>query len=678
MARRRKLTEGELQAAVLQQIHDAEGYETDELAHMREKALDYYYNRKNIAPSLAGRSEIQSSDVADMVEAVIAQMMPAFETESVVEFEAMSEDDVEQARLETDAVNYVVMQASNGYYELQTAIRDALLMRNGLVKVYLDEKVEVRTDNYNMLTLQELGSLQMGALDSIDYVDNGYTVDVIDDDDVFFNVVVKTKETKRKVLAKAIDPTNFSWERDHDCIYLDDVRFCCERSLPTRGELIDMGYDARKVNRLNAGGNDTQLDSIARNQHSSRRNWRGSTPAEDVIEFFECYYRCDRNGDGVAELLKICIANKVLLTVEEADMVPYASGTAFLQPHRFNGLGLFDKLEYVQMGKTHSLRQWADNLNHTNNTRLGVVDGMVNLDDVVNSRPGGIVRMGAPDAIIPLDVKDVGPSAAGFLEYMDKTRSERGGASLDLQSAEMQIAGDTAHGVERQMSSKEQAAAMMCRTLAETLVRKTYQLVHEALRMYVPDDMTFKVGERFQSANPGDWQKRESLIVKAGLSVGERMRKQAALEKVIALHGQMKQNGEYVSADDSYNAQLDWCRCQGIDSPERYFTDPQSEEAQQAAQQAQAQAEQASQYQMMLVELQKQVEDRAADNADAKVMEDARQFNEELQFKYTELQVNSGQKTADQMIQLMGTDDGEQGGAGAAAGSNGATRRAAS
>jgi hypothetical protein len=418
------------------------------------------------------------------------------------------------------------------------------------------------------------------------------------------------------------------------------------------------------VNGLNYGGNDTQIDSLARSQHSVRRHFQGETPAEDIIEFWECYVRLDVDGDGVAELMKVCLASSTILEKSPIEYIPYASGTPFLQAHRFNGLGLYDKLKNVQDAKTHTLRQLLDNQNHANNARVTVIDGQVNVDDVTNSRPGGVVRARAPDAVVPFPFTDIGPSAQNTLSYLDKIRSERGGASLDLQSAELQIAGETAHGVERQMSAKEQLAALMTRTLAETLIRQLYLLTHQALRMYIPEDLQFQVMDEFVQTNPGQWVERKNVQVRAGLSMAERMRKQAALEAIIVRQDALKQQGSYVSADDVYNAQLDWCRAQSIENPERYFTDPNSEEAQMfQQQQAQAQQEQNA-MQQMLVDLQREFEERKADNADAKVHEDARQFDRELMFKIWQEKVGLASNEAGNIIQFVGGLIGQQGRAG--------------
>ena len=442
-----KMNDEQIVSAVESMIADAEGYETDELASMREDALNYYYNRPKAAPHATGRSSLQSSDLADMVEAVTSQVLPAFEGDHVAVFPPMSEDDVEQARTATDAVTHVIMQQNNGHYEIQQAVRDALLLRNGVMKVYLDEEIDVETATLTQVSEDQLLQIRGTAYDDIGKVDNGHKVLSVQEDEDYlgtYTVKLKVKQTERKVCTKAVDIAHFSWERDWDSIFLQDCRFVAERSLPTRSELIQRGYRKSVVNGLNYGGNDTQIDSLARNQHSVRRHFQGETPAEDIIEFWECYVRLDVDGDGVAELMKVCLASSTILEKSPIEYIPYASGTPFLQAHRFNGLGLYDKLKNVQDAKTHTLRQLLDNQNHANNARVTVIDGQVNVDDVTNSRPGGVVRARAPDAVVPFPFTDIGPSAQNTLSYLDKIRSERGGASLDLQSAELQIAGETA------------------------------------------------------------------------------------------------------------------------------------------------------------------------------------------------------------------------------------------
>ena len=94
MATPKKLTEFELVAACRYQESRASGSETaaDELTESRRLALRYYLGRTR-GDEVEGESAVISMDVADTVHAMLAQMMPVFKSDTVVNFEAESEED---------------------------------------------------------------------------------------------------------------------------------------------------------------------------------------------------------------------------------------------------------------------------------------------------------------------------------------------------------------------------------------------------------------------------------------------------------------------------------------------------------------------------------------------------------------------------------------------------------
>lgn len=663
-----KMTQAQIKAAVEEQIAQADGYENDELGQMRKRALDYYFcNGEYSAPTAEGRSTLQSTDVADMVEAVTAQMMPAFEGDCLVEFPPNSDQDVQQAEAETRAVNHVIMEVNNGFNELMSAVKDALLLRNGFLKACLDETIDIDKREYENLTEDEYQQLRHhpGHKETLTDVDNGFTMEAEEADMAgFWHVKVTEKTTTRKIRTEAIDPINMSWSQGWDSVYLQECPFVCERSFPRRSDLIEEGYPKAKVNKC----------STSQRAAESEKRTRGFLAVEstdrsqDEIETYECYVRMDADGDGIGELMKVVIAGDVLLEAEPTPFVPYASGTPFLQPHRLDGLGLYDKIHPIQDQKTHTLRQWADNQNHANNSRVSVNTNMVNLDDVLNPRPGGVIRTTGPDAVQPFPFTDIGQSCAGTMEYLDKLRSERGGASLDLVTAEAQIAGDTAHGIERQMTAREMMAAMMTRTLSETMVRTLFELTHLAMRLYIHEPITFRVNGEFEETNPRQWPERHRAHVKVGQSNAERQRKKGSLELIIQQQIALYQqgfDGVLVDLPGIYEAVMDWTKAASVVAGEQYFVNPQSEEGQQAqqmkAQQAQQQQQQQQRAQQMLLDLQRMIEDRKADNADAKVFEDARQHNDEMRFKYwdkgQDMEAEEARIMADGLLRIV---DGAQ------------------
>jgi hypothetical protein len=642
------MEEYELTKAIDEAIFQADGWDSDELSTNREKALQYYYADDAIAPSAPGRSSVHSMDVHDMHSAVMAAMMPAFEIDDLVTFEGDSEEDLEQAQSETNAVNYMVMQANDGYMVFKAAVWDALLLRNGLVKIYLDQQETATTETFEDLTSLEAQQVRQGKQGTGEQVD----VEVLDEqrtDQGLIDMTVRFTERSEALKIEAVDPTRFVWDGNHDSISLRDVQFCAERDFPTRSELIEAGYDKAKINELQPFTLDTKSDSVGRNRDNFNQTYDAAERSQERIEIWECYYRIDFDGDGIAELRNIVYApgSRAILDNEEADIIPYAAGTARMQPHRFIGVSVYDLMRNVQDSKTRILRQWHDNQNHANNARIGAVQNAVDMDDLTNSRPGGVVRITDPNALVPIPVPDIGGSCQAALEYMDTVRSERGGASLDLQNMQTGVHGQTASGIERQFSSRELQTADMLRTLSETLVKETYLLCHAAMRLWLGGTVNVRQGQVSEVVDPTNWKPRERVNVKTGLSQAERIAKKTILEEIFQAQRELigeGLNGILTDTSKMYNVLVDHAIFCGIDNPHRYWTNPESPEAQQAAQAAQQQAQEEQAKQEKLLQDGITV---PAELEGMKLVEDARQHDEELRFKYDELAVETEIKEAE-------------------------------
>lgn len=638
------MDDNELSTAIDEAIFQADGWDSDELSANRERALQYYYADDTIAPYPAGRSGVHSMDVHDMHSAVMAAMMPAFEIDDLVSFEPDGDEDVDQARQESNAVNYMVMQNNSGYMVFKQAIFDALLLRNGLVKVWVDQREEATTQQYEGLTSIEAQQIRTGAPD-ID-------VEILDeqrDSDGLTNMSVRLTRYTEKLRVESVDPTRFVWDGNHDSIELSDVKFCAERDFPTRSDLILQGFDKRKIDELQPFTLDTKNDTVARNRDNYNQQYDSAERSQERIETWECYYRIDYDGDGIAELRRILYApgSRVILENEESDLIPYAAGTARVQPHRFIGVSIYDLMKNVQDSKTRILRQWHDNQNHANNARVGAVENAVNMDDLTNSRPGGVVRITDPNALVPIPALDIGGSCQAALEYMDTVRSERGGASLDLQNQQTRIMGQTATGIERQFSSRELQTADMLRTLSETLVKQTYLLVHAAMRLWMRGSVSVRQGMETFNVEPAQWAARERVNVKTGLSQAERNQRTGSLEQIIMVQRELiaaGYNGIITDEAKVYNALMDHAVFSGIDNPHRYWSNPESPEAQQAAQMKQAEAREAQAKQDKLLQDGITV---PAEIEGAKLMQSAVEHRDEMEFKYVELAVENEQKEAE-------------------------------
>lgn len=591
------------------------------------RSLDYYHGRPR-GDELAGQPAVQSLDVADMVHAIQAQILPTFAGDALCTFEPDGQGDEHQARLESDATNRVMMESSRGYVVLYEAIKDALLLKNGLIKVWLDETTETTTQNFGEISPEQRNLILNSAGPDEE-------LELVEADDGF---KVKRTAKQRRVRMAAVDPLNFVVDGYHDTILLQDVRFCGERKLVTREELEEMGATELQASKATAWAASSHSTTDA-----SLRFRSGTMPAatariddQDIVEVWECYVRLE------GELSRVLLCGQEIISEEVVDYVPYAAGSAFLEAHRFWGLSIYDRLKTVQDAKTMTLRQWLANLAGGNLNRTAANDS-VTMDDLVSGRTNGVIRVRGvgpvAESLMPFPYVDTGGSSASMLGYMDQVRADRGGAALQMANSEAQLVGAQvgSAGVDRIFSVQEQLAGWIARTMAETLLRSAFELVHRCLRLEYARPIELQLADQWVTTDPRGWKSRDRVNIKAGLSAGERARKAAAMLNVVQIQTQALQlgaDGVLVDLNNLYSAYLDWAAAAEIDGANRYWVDPRGQAAQQAAAQKGEQAKQEKELAMQLQQAQLQLAQGQLQNEQLKLRLDKEKSDAELAFKY--------------------------------------------
>src|ERR1700754_5341589 len=139
-----------------------------ELSQERADAMDYYLDdmRKDM-PAQEGRSRAVSTDVADTIEGLMPSLMDIFAgSDEVVRFEPVGPEDEEAAQQETDYVNHVFMQQNPGFMGIYLFIKDALLSKVGIVKVWWEEREEESRETYYDLTDDQFALLAQAVMES--------------------------------------------------------------------------------------------------------------------------------------------------------------------------------------------------------------------------------------------------------------------------------------------------------------------------------------------------------------------------------------------------------------------------------------------------------------------------------------------------------------------------------
>ena len=418
-----KMTKRELSAHLEQEISSALGYKDGKLTEQRSDALDRYYG-KRYGNEQEGRSQIVTRDVADVIEWIMPSLMKIFTSgDKVVQFEPQGPEDIEMAKQSTDYINYVIMRQNPGFSILYQWFKDALLQKNGIVKHYWDDTSETLKETYKNLTEEEFTALLMD--DGVDVKQHTENINE-SGQPPSHDVVVNRTYDDGQVRIEAVPPEEFLIDKYAKTI--DTARFVAHRVKRTKSELIQQGYPKSKIdNVFNNDEANYKAERLSRFSHEQDNSPEGDI--DDGIWVTECYLRVDYDNDGIAELRKVTKVGDELLDNEAVDSVPFSSLTPIPMPHKFYGLSIYDLISDLQLIKTTLMRNLLDNMYLTNNGRYEVVEGQANLDDLMTSRPGGIVRVRTPGAVNPLGTPQLDQNSFNMLGYLDSIREERTGVS---------------------------------------------------------------------------------------------------------------------------------------------------------------------------------------------------------------------------------------------------------
>jgi len=611
-------TDEELAGIIGNEIDTAGNFAADFMEENRRQAWNYYLGRHSQVRDFSsttdvtgyereGRSAAVSEDVADMVEGLMATLMPSFGSDVPAEFEPTGENDEEAASAESDAVANVLMEQNQGWVVLAEAIKDCLLLRNGTIKCWIDERTITERRRFKNISSHDIAMLMAATPEGVTprlTARKGKSA------------TLTMTRTERTPKVEAIQQAHFLVDPNWRSIFIDGIPFCAERKFPTRSDLRAEGFTKTKVNKLPAFTTDVDVDSTANKVEGQSPQLDSPVHDQDVIETYECYMRIDMDGDGISELMRFIWSNRQVLDQQEVDFIPYATGTGWLVPHRYSGLSVYDKISQVADIKSRALRQYLDNLTTNNSAKTAVNENTINMDDLLTGRPNAVVRNDGPpgDDIMPFPTNDTGQSSITLLNYMDQVRDQRAGAALALMQPQDQLvkAGIAAQSVDRQMSAGEMMGAMVAKTIAETLIRSLFVLLHSVLRTQFPEQIMLNRSGQWVASSPQEWQPRSRVNIKVGLSPAERSRKAQSLVTTISQQIGIFQNGGadvLVDANGIHRAILDWSRAVDLEAAEKYWIDPESPPAVEAAKGMKELAEKQQNQQLMVLASQ-----AAADN----------------------------------------------------------------
>ncbi len=326
---------------------------------------------------------------------------------------------------------------------------------------------------------------------------------------------------------------------------------------------------------------DTEEDA-ARDEVLQGDTWRyherytPDDPPSRKVKFRTIWVKADYDEDGIAELQRVIRIGDTILEREEVSRIPVSCIVPFINTHRHIGNSVADLTFDIQRIKTALLRGGLDSLNLSINPRHAV-SSEVNLDDLLVSRSGGVVRLrnGAIPGqghVVPLQTEFVFPQAQEGLRHMDTVTESRVGVNRIFQGIDEGVLND--HNRIGQLSTMAAQRVEQIARLFANGVERLFSLAHELLLKSGHQEETIKLRGQWVNVNPSNWKHGRDMRVVAPFAAGNKDSLLQRLMLIVGLQEKALAAGLPIAdADDAYRLALEIASAADVPG-DRFFTDP--------------------------------------------------------------------------------------------------------
>jgi hypothetical protein len=581
---------------------DAFRYNEGFIAAARTQAMRDYL-RFPYGTEQDGRSQVVTSDVFDTIEGIIPDLVEVFvSSDKAVVFDPVEAHDEQGAKQATDACNHVFYKQNNGFHLLYTAAKDALMLRIGGFKWFWEVR---RTPNFESF----IGDEMQIALHLITHPD----AEVIGQEEIEeettpeeqmqraqaqmmgmelppkpprYKIRLKTVKQRGQVRIVALHPSELEVSARHNSILLDDCPYVAHKSQKTLSEIHELGFKNVTVDDVKAAKDEgrTQDQEFYDTLRGDDQGARDSELNDAMVRgwFREEYVLYDRDGDGIAERLKVMRLGKKILEAEEFSHVPIAAWTPYILTHKFDGISVHDLVEDIQKMTTDILRNQQDNLALANNQETVVLtdsqgNPKANIDDLLNRRVGGIIREQVPGAVRPYTERWQGIEAMPMVEMISQLKERRTGYSPVVPGLDADALNKTATEVSKNSNERQKRMKLMARIMAEALMKPTFRGVLKTLTDYCMEKLSFRLNGSFVNYDPQEWRDGYDMTINVGIGTGDVMQQTAYLQGIAGAQMQIAQSPFgplLVDAEKIFNVHAKLAELTGYKNPTEFWLDP--------------------------------------------------------------------------------------------------------
>jgi len=544
------MDDDELEAIIGQDLTDAVSYIDSDLSPIRAKGTEYYRGDP-FGNEEDGRSQVVAMEVRDTVSSMMPSLMRVFfSSENVVEYLPQGPEDVGFDKQATDYANFVFNNDNNGFMTTYAIFKDSLVRKCGIAKYWWEETESVRIEEYSGLddqTLQILAQEDAEVKIVVSYPDPMQPgIQNIDpmtgqpgpmQQPMLHDVQIKRVIKDGRIKIMAVPPEELLLDRRARSF--DEAGIIAHRKMATVEELVAMGYDEDEVrDNITSTDLDSNEEYLARQPLSTTFGMNDSAnPMQQRVLYIEAYSRIDYDGDGIAELRKICCIGSGYKVVRNlpASYIPFVDFPCDPEPHTspLEAMSIFDITHDIQEIKSEILRNTLDSLAQSIHPRTAVVEGMVNMDDVLNNETGAVIRMRQPGMVQPFSNPFVGQAAFPMLDYIDQIKEDRTGmskAAMGLDADALQSS--TKAAVAATISASQGRIELTARLMAEGM-KKLFKGILFLLVTHQDKPRMIRLRNEFVQMDPRAWNTAMDVHINIGLGNGDTNERIQALMMIL-------------------------------------------------------------------------------------------------------------------------------------------------
>lgn len=588
---------------------------TSELGAQRAKAIEAYFGL-NTNPAPEGRSQVVDRTVYQTISTLMPSLVRIFSgsSDEIVKFLPIGPDDEEAAAQTTAVVQYIVAQQNQWEQVFRDWCMDAMLLKNGYAMAYWDSSDATIRETYEGQSDDQLAALvQDGEVKIVEHSQrpddeaNQQAAQAYERDkqryammrqewqamaqqaqaqgqqpphepppppkpqpQALHDVVIERKENTGKVCISVLPPEHCYVSVDTPDWTLKDCPYFEYRQEKTIADLRAMGLDVSE---------DISDDEDADTDEDSVRDRYGEEGGEDgkgVMRRVWCrsiWVRADVEGDGASRMYYVIAVGRTILYAQPTSRIHVASMTPQPLPHRHPGMSVAEVVMDVQDTKTAVKRGGLDNLYLANSPR-NLISSRVSLADMLDSRPGGVVRMiddslPAEGHIVPVVHPFAFNEIISSLEFFDQEGQNRTGASRYFSGTDAGAINKTASGT----IALQNMAAMRVEDIARVMapaVEYLFECVHEIISKHVNKPMTIKLRGKWTPIDPQSWRTKRDVRISVGVGAGNKESMQQQLNAIFAAQLQLVPSG-IVKPEHLHATVTEMAKLAGFSNPAKFW-----------------------------------------------------------------------------------------------------------